>query len=66
MRNSVFRKIKEMIRPGQRRAKRRYTLDELLAQCDPYAPMPLALAEWDDAPVVGNEQGRQPVIYAKK
>ncbi|MFT0546362.1 AbrB/MazE/SpoVT family DNA-binding domain-containing protein [Allopusillimonas ginsengisoli] len=39
-----------------RQAKRRYTLDELLAQCDPAAPMPAALAEWDDAPVIGGEK----------
>jgi antitoxin ChpS len=34
---------------------RKYTLDELLAQCDPDAPMPEEIAEWQDAPAVGKE-----------
>lgn len=33
--------------------KRRYTLAELLAQCDPNAPLPDR--EWVDAPAVGRE-----------
>lgn len=36
-----------------RRSK--YTLEELLAQCDPDAPMPEEVAEWLDAPPVGRE-----------
>ena len=37
-----------------RAAKPRYTLDELLAQCDPNAPAP-DLGGWDDAKPVGQE-----------
>jgi antitoxin ChpS len=35
--------------------KRRYTLTELLAQCDPKAPMPEDLALWENARPVGRE-----------
>ena len=35
--------------------KPKYTLDELLAQCDESAPMPETLVEWDSAKPVGNE-----------
>lgn len=34
---------------------RRYTLHELIAQCDLSAPMPEDLREWVDAPAVGKE-----------
>jgi antitoxin component of MazEF toxin-antitoxin module len=34
---------------------KKYTLEELLAQCDPDAPMPEAIAEWQDAPPAGKE-----------
>ena len=33
----------------------KYTLDELLAQCNPKAPMPEDLAGWQRAPPVGRE-----------
>jgi antitoxin component of MazEF toxin-antitoxin module len=33
----------------------KYTLEELLAQCDPSAPMPEDIAEWLDAPAAGRE-----------
>jgi antitoxin ChpS len=33
----------------------RYTLDELLAQCDPSAELTAQEREWLDAPAVGNE-----------
>lgn len=33
----------------------RYTLDELLAQCDPGPPITAEDREWLDAPVVGDE-----------
>lgn len=33
-----------LIRPLSRR---RYTLQDLIAQCDPSAPMPTVLTEWD-------------------
>lgn len=33
----------------------RYSLDELLAQCDPGAPMPEQLREWDQASATGQE-----------
>lgn len=36
--------------------KKIYHLDELLAQCDPNAPMPEAVREWDQATSVGLEQ----------
>ena len=36
--------------------KKIYRLDELLAQCDPTAPVPDALHEWDQVPAVGLEQ----------
>jgi antitoxin ChpS len=35
-------------------AKPRYKLADLLAQCDPNAPMP-RIEEWDDMRPVGNE-----------
>lgn len=35
----------------------RYTLDKLLAQCDPDAPMPDELRDWEAAPPVGSEFG---------
>jgi antitoxin ChpS len=35
--------------------KPKYTLAELLAQCDDSAPMPEILAEWDNTQPVGNE-----------
>ena len=35
--------------------KRRYTLAELIAQCDPKAQPPADLALWDEAKPVGNE-----------
>ncbi len=34
---------------------RKYTLDELLAQCDPKAPMPKDLADWQQTPPLGRE-----------
>lgn len=33
----------------------KYTLDELLAQCDPKAPMPKDVADWQSALPVGRE-----------
>ena len=35
--------------------KPKYTLAELLAQCDESAPMPETLKEWDNTQTVGNE-----------
>jgi|AntRauTorcE11898_2_1112593.scaffolds.fasta_scaffold04901_5 antitoxin ChpS len=34
----------------------KYNLNELVAQCDPDAPIPEELAEWDRAPAVGLER----------
>ncbi len=34
---------------------RKYTLKELLAECDPKAPAPKDMADWDAAPAVGQE-----------
>jgi antitoxin ChpS len=36
-------------------ARPRYTLDELLARCDPSAELTPQEREWLDAPAVGNE-----------
>jgi len=35
--------------------RKRYTLDELIAECDPNAPLSNAEAEWLEAPPVGLE-----------
>jgi len=34
---------------------KKYTLDELLAQCDPNAPMPQEMTDWQDSPAVRRE-----------
>jgi antitoxin ChpS len=36
-------------------ARRKYALDELVAQCDPKAPMPSDLGDWGEAKPVGRE-----------
>ncbi|MCU7927789.1 MAG: AbrB/MazE/SpoVT family DNA-binding domain-containing protein [Candidatus Thiodiazotropha sp. (ex Dulcina madagascariensis)] len=36
--------------------KPKYSLKELLAKCDPTAPMPDDLVAWDNAQAVGNEK----------
>jgi antitoxin ChpS len=36
-------------------ARRKYSLDELIAQCDAKAPMPDGLADWSGAKPVGCE-----------
>ena len=36
--------------------KKSYSLSDLVAQCDPDAPMPETLREWDQAALVGLEQ----------
>lgn len=33
----------------------KYTLSELMAQCDDAAPYPDDLSDWDEAPIVGQE-----------
>lgn len=38
------------------REKPKYTLDDLLAQCDDQAPMPEELQEWDQLPSKGKEE----------
>ena len=38
------------------RIKPKYTLAELLAQCDETAPMPQELMDWDNTSEVGNEK----------
>jgi hypothetical protein len=35
---------------------KKYSLKELIAQCDPVAPIPEELREWDRAPAVGLEK----------
>ncbi len=39
-----------------KKAKPRYKLADLLAQCDESAPMPETLIEWDNAQSVGKEE----------
>jgi antitoxin ChpS len=39
--------------------KKRYTLAELLAQCDSSAPLTVEEREWLDAPAVGLEYGAE-------
>jgi antitoxin ChpS len=34
---------------------KRYTLKELVAQCNPKAPMPVEIKEWENMPLVGLE-----------
>jgi antitoxin ChpS len=41
-----------VVKPG----RPRYTLEELLAQCDPTAPMSDEDREWLDSPPVGREE----------
>jgi antitoxin ChpS len=36
--------------------KKRYTLEELVAQCNPKAKPPADMAAWDDMPSVGRER----------
>ncbi len=36
--------------------RKKYTLDELIAQCDSDAPMPPELVEWEQAEPVGLER----------
>jgi antitoxin ChpS len=36
---------------------KKYTLEELLAQCDQNAPMPQEVTDWQDAPAMGMEGG---------
>lgn len=38
------------------KGKKSYSLNDLVAQCDPNAPLPGALREWDQAAPVGLEQ----------
>jgi antitoxin ChpS len=42
-----------VLMPAQ--ARRKYALSELLAQCDPDAPMPDADPEWTSGPPEGHE-----------
>jgi uncharacterized protein (DUF2384 family) len=36
--------------------KKFYSLNELVAQCDPIAPVPEEIREWENSPMVGIEQ----------
>ncbi|MFM2317780.1 MAG: plasmid stable inheritance protein [Pseudomonadota bacterium] len=38
-----------------KKPRKKYTLDQMLAECDPNAPYPEELREWDDMPAVGRE-----------
>ncbi|MFZ1341906.1 AbrB/MazE/SpoVT family DNA-binding domain-containing protein [Thiothrix eikelboomii] len=38
-----------------KKPRKKYTLEQMLAECDPNAPYPEDLLEWDDMPVVGRE-----------
>lgn len=43
------------LEPKNKKRRQRYTLAELLAQCDPDAQAAGELARWDQAPAEGNE-----------
>lgn len=43
------------LRPKVATQRRKYQLADLLAKCDPNAPLPTAVTEWDNLPAVGNE-----------
>lgn len=36
-------------------ARKKYKLSDLLAKCDPDAPMPQEIKDWENMPAVGNE-----------
>lgn len=36
-------------------ARKKYKLADLLAKCDPDAPMPQEVKDWENMPAVGNE-----------
>jgi antitoxin ChpS len=44
------------LQPKPKPPRKKYTLAELLAACDPNAPLPDEVREWDEAPAVGNEK----------
>ncbi len=50
---SITLAVPPLIIPPQ--TKTRYTLNELLAQCDPTAPVTVEDREWMDTPPVGHE-----------
>ena len=43
------------LQPQPKKARKKYKLAELLAQCDPNAPYPEELKEWDNMSSVGRE-----------
>ena len=43
------------LKPQPRPARKRYSLAELLADCDPEAPLPDEMREWDETPATGRE-----------
>ena len=47
----------EMLSEGMllKSRKKRYTLDELMAQCDMNAPIPVDVSDWDAMPSAGEE-----------
>lgn len=38
-----------------KKSRKKYTLEQMLAECDSSAPYPEELREWDDMPAVGRE-----------
>jgi antitoxin ChpS len=52
---SVLEVSDEQGRLVARPARPKYTIDELIARCDPAAPYPDSAREWIDAPAVGRE-----------
>ncbi|SEA76626.1 MAG: AbrB/MazE/SpoVT family DNA-binding domain-containing protein [Candidatus Thiothrix putei] len=43
------------LQPKTAARRKKYKLADLLAKCDPSAPIPTAVTEWDNMPAVGNE-----------
>ncbi|QTR47770.1 AbrB/MazE/SpoVT family DNA-binding domain-containing protein [Thiothrix litoralis] len=43
------------LQPKAAARRKKYKLADLLAKCDPSAPIPTAVTEWDNMPAAGNE-----------
>ncbi len=46
---------KMTLQPKTTARRKKYKLSDLLAKCDPKAPSPTIVAEWDNATAVGDE-----------
>ncbi|MDQ5770256.1 MAG: AbrB/MazE/SpoVT family DNA-binding domain-containing protein [Candidatus Thiothrix sulfatifontis] len=43
------------LQPKSATRRKKYKLADLLSKCDPSAPIPTAVTEWDNLPATGNE-----------